>query len=146
MDIAYCPVDNNMIYAGPKSDSAIKRFKCSLCGNVMQYCVACRVMMYGFNMIHHLFEDHGGSTYVSINIDGVLIFKQAVYISYLVYLRTYTYNSKVMYDSTDYYDENYMINLAHTKVYYCVFCNAEFDCLPSKEMINKHISTGCRFT
>ncbi len=145
-NIAHCPIDNNIIYAGPNSDSAIKRFKCGLCRNVLEFCVTCRKITYSYSIINHLLDEHGGSTYVRINIDGLLIFKNAVHIGHLSYLYSYTHNNTIMYDRNNCYDENYIINLAHTKVYYCVFCHAEFDCLPSKEMMEIHISTGCRFT
>ena len=146
MGDVYCPVDNSIVqktYDPRFNKHATKSYLCNACGAGMGLCVVCGEVTLGFlGAEDHIESIHGRGQRVEINTGKTIVYKRLSTfpgLNHLLYLK----QSNQTPERVDVASISDAPNLIHKKDYFCIFCDAGFDCLPSKEMVNVHLSQKC---
>lgn len=143
----YCGVDgliaHRIVTTKIFDGIATKRYHCKRCNNLIDFCIACNSAIKHVSVAEHLVAVHGSSACIKTNMDDCISYKSIdiAGLEYMMYLKCRARMPKyIIQDYTSYYDKYDIINIAHKKSYFCIFCDGEFDCLPTVDGLLRHLN------
>lgn len=126
------------------NEIATKTYACKQCRSQASICSSCGfVCKYSSTMFDHILDDHNGTHGIFVETNEDVFYLTVEYLpglEHLLYLECggpeMVSQESAFYPKKDRYDA--LMSL-YEKVYSCIFCEAEFECLPTKELFNSHL-------